>query len=50
VQVTRSGEQVLMAGLPVDMTVSGGEAANDTLRINTLGGDDDVTVAPGVAT
>jgi hypothetical protein len=27
----------------------GSEAANDTLRIQTLGGDDDVTVAPDVS-
>ena len=31
------------------MRIAGSEAANDTLRVQTLDGDDDVTVAPDVA-
>jgi len=46
VNVTRSGSQVLASGLPTLTTISGSEGLNDTLRINTLAGDDDVTVAP----
>jgi hypothetical protein len=49
VQVTRSGDQVVSSGLRVRTSVTGSEAANDLLRVNTLGGDDDVTVAPDVA-
>jgi hypothetical protein len=46
VDVTRSGEQVLVAGLPALTTISGSEGLNDTLRLNTLGGNDRVTVDP----
>jgi Ca2+-binding RTX toxin-like protein len=49
VAVTRSNAAVLVDGLPVQMTVLGAEAANDALRLNTLGGRDDVTVAPDVS-
>ncbi len=49
VDVTRSGEQVLVDGFPALTTISGSEAANDVLRVNTLGGNDDVTVAPNVS-
>jgi len=47
VDVTRSGGSVLVNGLRTAFTLSGSEPA-DTLDINTLGGDDDVTVAPDV--
>jgi len=30
-------------------TIVGSEPANDTLSVNTLGGDDQVTVAPDVS-
>ena len=49
VNVTRAGSQVLTTGLRVRTTIVGSEAANDTLRVNTLGGNDDVTVAPDVS-
>jgi hypothetical protein len=44
--VTRSGEQVLVTGLPAQTTISGSEGLNDTLRLNTLGGKDRVTIDP----
>jgi hypothetical protein len=46
VDVTRSGEQVLVAGLPALTRISGSEGLNDTLRLNTLGGNDRVTIDP----
>jgi hypothetical protein len=46
VDVTRSGEQVVVDGLPALTTISGSEGLNDTLRINTLGGNDRVTIDP----
>jgi hypothetical protein len=46
VDVTRSGEQVLVTGLPAQTTISGSEGLNDTLRLNTLGGKDRVTIDP----
>jgi hypothetical protein len=49
VDVTRSGSQVTVAGLAAQTTIAGSEPANDTLRINSLAGDDRVTVAPGVS-
>jgi Ca2+-binding RTX toxin-like protein len=48
VQVTRSGSQVSIAGLPTLVTIVGSEPT-DVLAIETLGGNDDVTVAPDVA-
>jgi Ca2+-binding RTX toxin-like protein len=48
VQVSRSGADVVADGLAALVRVAGGEAANDTLRIQTLDGDDDVIVAPDV--
>jgi Ca2+-binding RTX toxin-like protein len=48
VQVTRSGAQVSVAGLPATTTIVGSEPT-DTLEVETLGGNDDVTVAPDVA-
>jgi hypothetical protein len=40
--------QVLTTGLAAQTRIVGGEAANDSLRIQTLDGDDEVTVAPDV--
>jgi Ca2+-binding RTX toxin-like protein len=48
VQVTRSGAQVLTSGLAAQTRIVGSEPT-DTLRVNTLAGDDDVTVAPDVS-
>jgi predicted ester cyclase len=48
VDVTRSGSQVLTTGLAAETRIVGSEAAGDTLRIQTVGGDDEVTVAPDV--
>jgi Ca2+-binding RTX toxin-like protein len=50
VRVNRAGSGVLTTGLAAQTTVTGSEAALDTLRINTLGGRDDVQVAPDVST
>jgi hypothetical protein len=36
----RSGAGAIATGLPAETRISGGEAAADTLRISTLGGDD----------
>jgi hypothetical protein len=49
VGVTRSGDQVLVDGLPAQTRITGAESALDTLRVNTLNGDDDVFVAPDVS-
>jgi Ca2+-binding RTX toxin-like protein len=49
VDVTRSGGQVLATGLAAQIAIEGAEPANDTLGINTLGGDDQVTVAGDVS-
>ena len=46
VDVTASGGQVLVGGLPAATRIGGSESLNDTLRINTLGGTDQVTVDP----
>ena len=46
VDVTRSGDDVLVTGLAADLRITGSEVANDTLRIQTLGGDDSVTIDP----
>jgi hypothetical protein len=48
VAVTRSGAQVLVTGLAAQTSIAGSEAANDTLLVRTLDGNDDVTVAPDV--
>jgi Ca2+-binding RTX toxin-like protein len=44
VQLRRADTQVQVRGLAVQTRVVGGEPANDTLRIQTLGGDDRVTL------
>ena len=49
VSVTRSGSTVLSTGLAAALSITGSEPANDLLRVNTLAGTDDVTVAPDVA-
>jgi hypothetical protein len=49
VSVTRSGAQVSTTGLAAPTSIVGSEAANDTLGLNTLGGDDRATVAPDVS-
>ena len=46
VNVTASGQQVLVGGLPALTRISGSESLNDTLRLNTLGGKDQVTIDP----
>jgi len=47
VDVTADGAQVSVDGLPALTRIRGSESLNDTLRVNTLGGFDDVTVDPG---
>jgi Ca2+-binding RTX toxin-like protein len=49
VDVSRYGSTVQSAGLVPRLTISGSEPANDRLQVNTLAGDDEVTVAPDVA-
>jgi Ca2+-binding RTX toxin-like protein len=49
VRVNRAGTQVSTTGLAAQTTIAGSEAANDTLRVNTLGGRDGVQVAPDVS-
>ena len=48
VRVDRAGAQVLTTGLATQTSIAGSEPTNDTLKVNTLGGNDDVTVAPEV--
>lgn len=48
VHVTRSASQVLVAGPAAETRITGSEPALDTLRVQTLGGNDEVTVAPDV--
>ena len=50
VRVNRAGSQVLTTGLAAQTAIAGSEPANDILRVNTLGGRDDVQVAPDVST
>jgi Ca2+-binding RTX toxin-like protein len=45
VQVTGSGSSVSVAGLSAVVTIAGAEGANDSLVINTFGGDDVITAA-----
>ena len=40
---------MLVSGLPAGLRIAGGEAASDTLLVQTLGGDDDATVAADVS-
>jgi hypothetical protein len=48
-QATVAGAQVAVTGLRAQTRITGSEPALDTLLVQTLGGDDDVTVAPDVA-
>ena len=47
-QLTRSGDRVSVAGLAAEIGIVGSEGLNDTLRIQTLDGNDDVTIEPDV--
>jgi Ca2+-binding RTX toxin-like protein len=49
VAVTRSGSQVLATGLRAQTRITGSEPTLDTLVLQTLAGNDDVTVAPDVS-
>jgi Ca2+-binding RTX toxin-like protein len=46
VKVNRVEDSVVTAGLAAQTSIAGSELLNDTLRINTLAGDDTVTVDP----
>jgi hypothetical protein len=49
IDVARLGGEVRVDGLAARTRITGSESALDALLIRTLGGDDDVTVAPDVA-
>jgi Ca2+-binding RTX toxin-like protein len=49
VKIVRSGPQVQTTGLVPRLSIVGSEPALDTLKVNTLAGDDRVTVAPDVS-
>jgi Ca2+-binding RTX toxin-like protein len=49
VKVVRSGPQVQTTGLVPRLSIFGSEPALDTFEVNTLAGDDRVTVAPDVS-
>ena len=49
VDVSKAGSEVLTTGLHTQTRISGSEPANDALLVQTLGGNDDVTVAPDVS-
>ena len=49
VHVVRSGQQVQTTGLVPRLSISGSEPALDTLQVNTLAGNDRVTVDPDVS-
>jgi hypothetical protein len=46
VKVARSDQHVIASGLAAQTRITGSEGLNDTLRVQTLAGDDRVTVAP----
>jgi Ca2+-binding RTX toxin-like protein len=48
VNLTREGDTAVEFGLPTETFITGSEQALDTVRLNTLAGDDDVFVAPEV--
>jgi Ca2+-binding RTX toxin-like protein len=50
IAVTRSPASVLSTGLAAQLRITGSEAANDQLRILTLGGEDQIAVAADVRT
>jgi hypothetical protein len=49
VDVSRVGSEVVTSGLHTQTRIFGSEPTIDTLRVQTLGGNDDVTVAPDVS-
>jgi len=49
VEVTSFATAVFVGGLAAQTAIFGGEPTLDTLRIQTLDGDDDVSVEPGVS-
>lgn len=49
VSIARSGSELAVSGLRATPRITGSEGAFDTLFLQTLGGDDDVTVAPTIA-
>jgi Ca2+-binding RTX toxin-like protein len=49
IQVTENEGGVLVNGVPPTVQIDHSEAANDTLFVNTLGGDDNVAIDPEVA-
>jgi Ca2+-binding RTX toxin-like protein len=50
VKVLRAGPQIQTSGLVPRLAISGSDPGLDTLAVDTLGGDDTVTVAPDVST
>ena len=48
VRATRVADEVSVTGLAADVRIAGSEGLNDTLRIQTLDGNDDVFVDPDV--
>jgi Ca2+-binding RTX toxin-like protein len=48
VRATATGSQIVTSGLAAQTRIVGSEGLNDTLRIQTLAGDDEITVAPAV--
>jgi hypothetical protein len=44
-RISRSGQQARVRGLGAETRVAGGEPALDVLRVQTLAGDDEVTIA-----
>ena len=49
VDVSKAGSEVVTSGLHTVTSITGSEPANDALRVETLGANDDVTVAPDVS-
>ena len=47
--VAAAQQAVDALGLPAQIRIAGGEGASDTLFLQALGGDDEVTVAPAVS-
>ena len=48
-RVSRSGAQARVRGLGAETRVAGGEPALDALRVQTLAGDDEITLASNVS-
>jgi Ca2+-binding RTX toxin-like protein len=49
VQIGVDGADAVVSGLPASQRIHGSEAPGDSLLVQTLGGDDDVTVDPAVS-